>query len=104
MDRSPWDWLLNQEWVGLAIAGGAGGLVRWLSMRESMVEGAISIVVGSLSAIYLGPIVGAWVPGSPANALGFAGFATGIAGVGVVGWVMDIWKVWQKRLGVSNGE
>lgn len=83
----------------VALAGAAGGLVRWLTLRSRPVDGLIAIAVGAISAIYLGPLA------EPAvNALlgtivveessrsAFSGFIIGLGGITVTGFVMDVWR------------
>lgn len=83
----------------VALAGAAGGLVRWLTLRARWQDGVISIVVGSLCALYLGPLaqpavtamIGTFVL-DPASRASFSGFILGLGGVSVSGLAMDFWK------------
>ena len=90
-------WLLS-DGGRAAVAGAAGGLVRWLTLREKPREGAISLLVGSLCAIYLGPlaeplldpVIGKIAPGD--SAAGFASFVVGLGGISIAGLILDIIK------------
>jgi len=91
------EWLLGDTGRA-AIAGAAGGLVRFLTLKPSPIDGAISITVGSISAIYLGPLA---LPMLEYAGLGkivveevnrgaFAGFVIGLGGIGVASFVIDL--------------
>ena len=79
-----------------AIAGAAGGLVRWVTLRESWAQGLAALVVGSVCALYLGPLVepalrpfvGAISDQSDAS--GFSSFVVGLGGIGFAGFVIEI--------------
>lgn len=93
------DWLFGDGGKA-ALAGSLGGVVRWLSLRETWQDGLISITVGGICAVYLSPLVVLWLVPQPATNTAFASlaaFVTGIGGIGVVGFVMDMWKAWRKR-------
>lgn len=83
----------------VAIAGGLGGLVRWLTLRTHWLDGLISIIVGAICALYLGPLaepaisamVGTFVP-DPTSRASFSGFIIGLGGISVAGLVMDLWQ------------
>lgn len=77
------------------LAGAAGGVVRWATLRHNWREGIGAIAVGALCAIYLGPIVepllestiGKISPhGDPA---GFAAFVVGLGGISLTGLILD---------------
>ena len=78
-----------------ALAGAAGGLVRWLTLRESWKDGAMSLLVGSICASYLGPLVEPMlVPvvgqlTGQEDAEGFSSFVVGLGGIGFSGFVID---------------
>lgn len=86
-----------------AFAGAAGGLVRWLTLRENWRDGLVSLVVGSVCAIFLGPLaapmlrpfVGAISPGS--NADGFSSFVVGLGGIGLAGFVIEALRLFRTR-------
>lgn len=86
---------LQTDTGAAATAGALGGLVRWLTLREKPAEGFIALIVGSVCAVYLGPIVdpilepliGQIAPGEDAQ--GFASFVVGLGGIGLAGWLID---------------
>ena len=92
-----------------ALAGAAGGLVRWLTLRESVKDGAISLLVGSLCALYLGPLVvpfleptiGKIAPGS--DVPGFSSFIVGLGGITFAGFLLDLIKARRKAIGDDDG-
>jgi len=100
---------LHSDAGAAAFAGAAGGLVRWLTLRESWRDGLLSLVVGSVCAIYLGPIVEPllepWIgrisPGKDAS--GFSSFVVGIGGIGIAGILIDIMKSFAGRLRAGKG-
>ena len=81
-----------------ALAGAAGGVVRWLTLRENWREGGMSLLVGAICAIYLGPlvepllspVVGKIAPGD--DAAGFASFVVGLGGISISGFILDVIK------------
>ncbi len=89
------------SWIGsepgkAALAGAAGGIVRWITLRHSWKEGATTLVVGAICAIYLGPValpvveasVGKILPGGDMS--GLSSFLVGIGGISLSGMIMDI--------------
>lgn len=101
------EWLQSDA-AGAALAGAAGGLVRWLTLRESLREGVGSLTVGALCAVYLGPmaepmlapVIGA-LP-LDASPEGFSSFLVGVGGIGLVGLIMETLRAW-KRPGTDGG-
>lgn len=93
----------------IALAGAAGGLVRWLTLRSSLTDGVVAIIVGCLSALYLGPLaepaitllIGDVII-DPLARSSFSGFILGLGGISISGFVMDFWQA--KRNGNSKGE
>ena len=91
-------WFFGEK-AQVAIAGAAGGLVRWLTLRAHWHDGLISIVAGAICALYLGPLaqpaitamIGTFVL-DPTSRASFSGFIIGLGGVSVAGFVMDVWK------------
>jgi hypothetical protein len=89
----------------MVIAGALGGVVRWLTLRSSWVDGLISIVIGGICSAYLGPVceqmlqpmIGGFVLDPSARA-GLAGFLIGIGGVGVSSFVLDLVSQRQQML------
>lgn len=89
----------SDETTRAALAGALGGLVRWLTLRENWKEGGVSITVGAICAVYLGPLALPAVDPLLNNLIsdtraieGFTTFMVGIGGIGVVGFVLDFWK------------
>lgn len=89
-----------------AIAGLLGGIIHWVTNRLSWRNGLLCLVVGAISAVYLGPIMiapiltnGFGVDGDPAMALG--GFLIGVSGIAFQGTIIDLLK---GRLGASLKE
>jgi hypothetical protein len=88
-----------------AIAGALGGVVRWITQRNDWREGFAAVIVGSICAIYLGPIVapimepivGKIAPSSDAD--GFASFITGLGGISLAGFILDIINYRRKQIG-----
>lgn len=99
------DWLTAAK-AEVIVAGGLGGLVRWVTLRESWRNGLISIVVGGICALYLSPLArpflavllkGFDLPAEQEAA--FSGFIMGIAGIGLVGFLLDAVAIWRKLKG-----
>lgn len=100
----------------VALAGAAGGMVRWLTIRSRWTDGVISIVVGSLSAIYLGPLAEPAIDALLGKVIvdeisrgAFSGFIIGLGGISATGWVIDWWsfkrrKAAQEQRDDSDGE
>lgn len=93
-----------------ALAGAAGGLVRWLTLREHPRDGMVSLLVGAICAVYLGPIaeplleplVGAIAPQRDGG--GFAAFVTGLGGIGLTGMLIDTLRRFRaEREGGADG-
>lgn len=86
---------LHSDAGSAALAGALGGLVRWITMRESWRAGLGTLLVGSICAIYLGPlaepmlrpVVGAISAGE--DAAGFSSFVVGLGGIGIAGFVIE---------------
>jgi len=80
------------------LAGAAGGAIRWVTLRERPRDGAVSLIVGAVCAIYLGPLVEPFLSPlvgkiSPTeDAAGFAAFVVGIGGISLTGAVIDIFR------------
>jgi hypothetical protein len=93
------------QWLD-ALAGGAGGFVKAISMSLSIRDGAIAVVVGGVCAIYLAPIGDAVldpllgrVLASEKQASHLGGFIVGMIGIGLVGFVMGAFEVWKSAKG-----
>ena len=86
-----------------ALAGAAGGAIRWITLRERPRDGFVSLLVGSICAIYAGPLVepflspfvGKITPGDDAD--GFAAFVVGIGGISLAGAVIDLFRGFSSR-------
>ncbi len=97
-------WLVGEKGQ-LAVAGALGGVVRWLSLRENWRDGLISIAIGGICALYLGPmtlpliepLIGKIVL-DPASRAGFSGFIIGIGGIAVTGVILDVWQARSREI------
>lgn len=94
--------------AGVALAGAAGGLVRWLTLRSHPIDGVISIVVGAILAVYAGPLAEPLINGllggvivEPERRASFGGFLIGLGGVTISGFLLDYWRA-RKVLGPHN--
>lgn len=94
----------------LILAGAAGGIVRWLTLKQGWLDGLISVAVGSILAAYLGPVAVAWLKpvadfsGAGAEAaIGLGGFLVGIGGIVVSGFVIDLWHMRNKLMREQGG-
>jgi len=103
-------WLFGERGQ-VVVAGALGGVVRWMTLRESWVDGLISVVVGAICATYLGPLVrpilapvlgGLLIP--EASQASFSGFMIGIGGITISGFVIDIWKARRRALGQTGAK
>lgn len=89
------EWITNTETWTAAFAGALGGVVRWVTLRADWREGVGAIIVGSICALYLGPlvepllepVVGAIAPQS--DSTGFSGFIVGLGGISLTGWLLE---------------
>jgi hypothetical protein len=86
------------EHGAIAVAGAAGGIVRWLTLRESWRDGMISVIIGAVCAVYLEPIalpalepVLGRVIANPSKLSNLSAFLVGIGGIAVSGFVIDLW-------------
>ncbi len=101
---------LQTDMGAAAMAGAAGGLVRWLTLREHWRDGVVSLVVGSLCALYLGPLVEPMlVPiigkiAAQGDAKGFSSFVVGLGGIGIAGFVIETLRKFRAQKGGDNGE
>jgi hypothetical protein len=92
-----WDWI-GTDAGKAAIAGAAGGIVRWLTLRQNPKEALASLVVGSICAIWLGPLVAPIIEPvigqiSPdGDADGFASFMVGLGGISIASFVIDVFQ------------
>lgn len=107
MDNLSW---LFSPVVKLAIAGALGGVVRWLTLKQPPLDGLVSVVVGAICAVYLGPAIQPILrpivdfAGVDADAMqGLGGFLVGIGGILVSGFILDLWQLRRKLLKQPGG-
>jgi hypothetical protein len=89
-----WEFL-GLDMTKMAMAGAAGGIVRWATLRSNWKEGLGSLFIGAVCALYLAPlvepllepIVGKLAP--TADPQGFAGFIVGLGGIGLSGFLIE---------------
>ena len=103
-----WLWL-HSDAGQMDLAGAAGGLVRWLTLRESLADGVVSLVVGCICALYLGPLgepLLAPVIGkiSPADPVGFSSFVVGLGGIGFAGFGIDTLRRFRAAKGAGDAQ
>ena len=93
----------SSKTVAAAVAGAAGGVVRWLTLRERLwPEGVINTVVGSLSALYLGPLAEPMlekVLGQFDGGENLGSFLIGLGGMTVSNIIIDAWAARRKSIG-----
>lgn len=106
---------LNFNWLfspmaKLAIAGALGGVVRWLTLKQPPLDGAISVIVGAICALYVGPAIHPllrpvvdFAGVDPDAVQGLGGFLVGIGGILVSGFLIDIWQLRRKMLKQQQG-
>lgn len=90
-----WSWILTDQ-ARTALAGAAGGVVRWVTLRERWQDGVASLLVGSICALYVGPFVNPLI--SPmmsdlapnGDSTGFASFLVGLGGISIAGLLIDL--------------
>ena len=93
----PFRWLWTEPGKA-ALAGALGGIVRWVTLREHWRDGVLSLLVGSICAVYLGPLVapilepviGKLAPNG--DSAGFSSFVVGIGGMSISGLIIDIFR------------
>lgn len=103
----PFDFLnLTGTAVGkLAIAGALGGVVRWLTLKEKWTDGLVSVVVGAITSVYVGPAAFPLLKPlidfagvEHEAAVGLSGFLIGVGGILVSGFLIDVWRARRKML------
>lgn len=89
------DWLLGVK-AQIILSGALGGVVRWLTLREKTGAGAVSVIVGGICALYLGPVIEPLLDPlisvakiDQAARASFAGFVIGLTGITISGFVID---------------
>lgn len=101
-------------WLGTepgkaALAGALGGIVRWVTLREHWRDGILSLFVGAICAVYLGPLVapilepviGKLAPGG--DTAGFSAFVVGIGGMSISGLLIDVFRARRAEVGKGDG-
>lgn len=102
-------WVFSPD-ARAALSGAAGGIVRWITLQESLRAGLLSILVGSISAVYLGPlvaplldpVVGKLVPDGDSH--GFAAFVVGLGGISLTGFLIDVIRARRFQLGKAAND
>lgn len=91
--------------VASAIAGAAGGAVRWLTLRQGWRDGLASLIVGCLCSIYLSPLVEPMIDlafgkivAEEAKRAALSGFVIGVGGIMVSGFLLDFWAIRREQL------
>lgn len=108
--RPPQDFIawLQGDGGRAAVAGALGGVVRWVTLRESWREGLMSLIVGAICASYLGPLVtpilepviGHLTP--MGDSTGFSAFVVGVGGMSISGLLIDIFRA-RRHAGKEGG-
>ncbi|MFN4129377.1 MAG: hypothetical protein ACK4GC_06135 [Paracoccaceae bacterium] len=87
-----------------ALAGAAGGLVRWLTSEQRRIrDGIVSVIAGALMARYASPVMLAilenWIGEMSGDVAGAAGFAAGLAGMSLTKLILGAIDAHVRRLG-----
>ena len=90
-----WSWIMTDQ-AKTALAGAAGGIVRWVTLRERWQDGVASLLVGSICTLYAGPfvnplikpLIGDLAPNG--DSTGFASFIVGLGGISIAGLLIDL--------------
>lgn len=105
-----WDFLFSPT-VKLLVAGALGGVVRWLTLKQQWLDGLISVIVGAICAVYIGPSIMPLLKPvidftgvDQESAVGLGGFLIGIGGILVSGFVIDLWQLRRKLLNGEGGK
>ena len=97
-DKSLLELMLNHDLTKAFAIGVLGGVVRWLTLRHNIREGLVTILVGGICAMYLGPlalpliepVVDKIAPkGDPTS---LSAFLIGMGGISVSGLILDIFE------------
>lgn len=84
----------------MILAGASGGLMRWITLKEKLTDGLVSVIGGMVCAAYLGPVAIPLL--EPALRLvvieqeariGVGCFLVGLGGVVVTGFLIDLWRL-----------
>lgn len=75
----------------LAVAGFSGAVVFWITNRKNKSEGLMSLIVGVLSAVYLGPIVEPFLAQLVGVEVSYflSGFICGLTGIVINGAIAE---------------
>ena len=104
------DWLRSEE-GRLVLSGAMGGMARWLALKQGWPDNVISVALGLICAVNLGPVVLQWlapvlgfagVTGLPAAML--SGFLAGVGGIAIIGLIIDAWDIRRKLLRSKGGD
>jgi hypothetical protein len=84
----------------VVLAGGLGGVVRWLTLKSGWMDGLSSVIIGSICAKYLGPlcfrlldpVLGKIIMETDSRVM-LSGFLIGVGGIGVSGFIVDVWRL-----------
>lgn len=107
--HSFWEWLRLEE-GRLILAGAMGGVARWLALKQGWPDNIISVALGLICAVNVGPVVLQWlapvlgiagVTGVPAATL--SGFLAGVGGVAIIGFILEAWDIRRKILRNQGG-
>ncbi|MBW4710744.1 hypothetical protein KX928_23385 [Roseobacter sp. YSTF-M11] len=87
----------EHPWVSTAVAGAAGGVVRWVTLRDNWKEGGAAVIVGAICAVYLEDLaitlLGNFLSIEiPPSSKGLSGFIIGLAGITLTGFIIDVFK------------
>lgn len=84
------------EKAQVILAGAAGGVVRWLTLRQNWKDGMVAIIVGAICATYISPLAFPIldpmlkvVISDFVQRATFAGFIVGLGGIGLAGFILD---------------
>lgn len=98
------DWVFSDT-ATTALAGAAGGVVRWITLRHDWREGIMAIIVGMICALYLGPVIAPMLEpvigkiAPQGDAGGFSSFMTGLGGISLTGILLDAFNFRRKEIG-----
>lgn len=103
-------WLLTEK-AQVIISGTLGGVVRWLTLRERCTEGLVSVIVGAICAVYLGPLVEPILKPfvqviltEQISRSSFTGFIVGIGGITFAGFVIDVVRAKRREVARDDEE
>lgn len=96
--------LFTRPGVQLIVAGGMGGIVRWISIvlttkKMSTREGLATVLLGAILGYYASPLLQDWIGGAlagfvkdPERMPTFVAFVTGFGGMIIVGLLIDLFS------------